>query len=146
MDFRRHLKAGALTVVLLLVSCWYAVFAPFAPGRNTEWNWEVQNYRNGYVLGRLNSIISRSNGLSDDNVGRMNEYLSSVRLTDDFIYELRAWVSGSDRDVIVYMVGDHCPPMINSLTDESSTDPEHRSMCTDSLCTEGRRTSSFSIL
>ena len=55
----------------------------------------------------------------------MNEYLSSVKLTDDFIYELRTWVSKSDRDVIVYMVGDHCPPMISSLTDESTTETEN---------------------
>ena len=69
--------------------------------------------------------ISKKNGLSDDDADQMNEYLSSVKLTDDFIKEMEEWVANSDRDVIVFMVGDHCPSMISSLTDESVSETEN---------------------
>ena len=338
LDFRRHIIAGTITVALFFVSCWYAVFAPFAPAGSTQWNWEMQYYKDSYVLGMLNSIkafvnpvmkpdgyspekiaaeegfagrrksypdiivilneswynpdhfmdfglntsvtknydaldaykgyaavpnsgggtngsefelltsnsmqiinssapfntmgmnnarsivdyleslgyctlaahcdsannyrrntawkamgfdhtyfrdeftdkkqygdryfytdssafenfkrfyndlpegqprfaylltmqnhggyefnrpewdtvhISNYNGLSSETAEWMNEYLSSVKLTDEFIGELKEWISASDRDIIVYMVGDHCPPMISSMTDESVANSEN---------------------
>ena len=46
--------------------------------------------------------------------GDVNEYLSSVQLTDEFIPEMTDYFSNCGRDVVVVMVGDHAPSFITS--------------------------------
>lgn len=62
--------------------------------------------------------VGKTKGISEENRDLLNEYLSCVKLTDDFIKELTEYFSEVDRDVIVYMVGDHCPYMVNQFVNE----------------------------
>ena len=55
--------------------------------------------------------IQDSNGLTDYEQ-QINEYLTCIQQTDDFIGEVVDYFSGSERDVIVYMVGDHGPSLL----------------------------------
>ena len=64
--------------------------------------------------------VGKTNGISENDRQLLNEYLSCVKLTDDFITELTTYFSEVDRDVIVYMVGDHCPHIISQLVNEDS--------------------------
>ena len=56
--------------------------------------------------------IQDSNGLSEYEQ-QINEYLTCIQQTDDFIGEMVEYYSGLDRDIIVYMVGDHGPSLLN---------------------------------
>ena len=58
-------------------------------------------------------------GMGDYDEQRINEYLSSVKLTDSFIEELMAYYKSLDRKVIVCMVGDHAPALINYFPGDS---------------------------
>lgn len=62
--------------------------------------------------------VGKNEGISEENRDLLNEYLSCVKLTDGFIKELTEYFSGVDREVLVYMAGDHCPYMINQLVNE----------------------------
>ena len=62
--------------------------------------------------------IGNNNGLSEGYCQMLNEYLSGIKLTDDFIKELTMYFSKINRNVIVYMVGDHCPYLLSSLTED----------------------------
>jgi hypothetical protein len=64
--------------------------------------------------------VGKAAGISEENRDLLNEYLSCVKLTDQFTKELVAYFSEVDRDVIVYMVGDHCPYMISRLANEDA--------------------------
>lgn len=55
--------------------------------------------------------IQDSKGLSEYEQ-QINEYLTCIQQTDDFIEEVVDYYSGLDRDVIVYMVGDHGPSLL----------------------------------
>ncbi len=59
--------------------------------------------------------IQNARDLSDYDTQRINEYLSCVKATDDFLDELFGYYSNIDRKVVVYMVGDHCPSIISLL-------------------------------
>ena len=62
--------------------------------------------------------IGKTYGLSDYNIDRINEYLTGIKLTDDFIKELTEYFSGTKRKVIVYMVGDHSPSIVSEIKSE----------------------------
>lgn len=70
--------------------------------------------------------VGETNGISEETRQLLNEYLSCVKLTDDFINELTTYFSGVDRKVVVYMVGDHCPYMMNRLTNEEAKTSEEK--------------------
>ena len=55
--------------------------------------------------------IQDVNGLAEYEQ-QINEYLTCIQQTDDFIGEVVEYYSGLDRDVIVYMVGDHGPSLL----------------------------------
>lgn len=55
--------------------------------------------------------IQNTNGLTKYEQ-QINEYLTCVQQTDDFIGEVVDYFSGVERDVIVYMVGDHGPSLL----------------------------------
>ena len=56
--------------------------------------------------------IRNAHGLSEYDQERMNEYLSCLCLTDALIEEMVEYYSGIDRNVVLYMVGDHCPSLV----------------------------------
>ena len=60
--------------------------------------------------------VGNSRGLSEFDREQMNEFLTCIKQTDDTIEEIIGYFSQSDRDVVVYMVGDHCPSILNGLT------------------------------
>lgn len=66
--------------------------------------------------------VGNSYGMSADDCGKMNEYLTRVRLTDEFISEITGYFASVDRDVIVCMVGDHCPSLLYQLKFESAVE------------------------
>lgn len=69
--------------------------------------------------------VGNNEGISEENRQLLNEYLSCIKLTDDFINELTAYFSESDRNVIIYMVGDHCPYMLSQFVNgEAKTSDE----------------------
>ena len=70
--------------------------------------------------------IGNPHGMSDFDQDRMNEFLTCIKQTDDTIEEVIDYFSGLDRDVVVYMVGDHCPTILNGLSpgEAGSPDPE----------------------
>ena len=70
--------------------------------------------------------VGKTNGISEESRQMLNEYLSSVKLTDDFINELTTYFAGIDRNVIVYMVGDHCPHMIGQIESEEAETTEDK--------------------
>ena len=55
--------------------------------------------------------IQDVNGLAEYEQ-QINEYLTCIQQTDDLIEEVVEYYSGLDRDVIVYMVGDHGPSLL----------------------------------
>ena len=67
------------------------------------------------------SEFDRVHVLSGDRTDELEEYLTSMQMTDAFIQELTEYFRGTDRKVIVCMVGDHAPafiPQFNSGTDD----------------------------
>lgn len=69
----------------------------------------VQNH-GGYILNPPELDIIHLSG--DSHIpfpSTVNEYLSSLRLTDAFIEQMQVYFSKCGRRVIVYMVGDHAP-------------------------------------
>ena len=66
--------------------------------------------------------IRETKGLSGEDFERMNEFLSCIKMTDDFIAEMTDYFSSSDRDVVLYMVGDHCPSFLAGLTPKTNAD------------------------
>ena len=77
---------------------------------HTDWN------SNGPEMDLIH--VGNSHGLSDYDNQRLNEYLSCVKQTDQFLNELEEYFSGLDREVLVYMVGDHCPSIFLNLPEE----------------------------
>lgn len=75
----------------------------------------IQNHGDWDVNASEEDIIhiGQTNGLLDSDINRVEEYMSCIKLTDDFISEMISYFSDSDRNVIVYMVGDHCPSFLN---------------------------------
>ena len=63
--------------------------------------------------------VGNSNGFNEYNVSRMNEFLSCLKLTDDFIQEIIDYFSKTDRDVIVCMVGDHAPSIVHLMSSDN---------------------------
>ena len=57
--------------------------------------------------------IQDSHGLSEYEQ-QINEYLTCIDQTDVFVDEMIQYFSDSSREVIVYMVGDHCPSLIRN--------------------------------
>lgn len=54
----------------------------------------------------------------------INEYLTSIYLSDEAFGDFVEYFRGVDRDVIICMVGDHAPAMINSLEKKAGTEEE----------------------
>ncbi len=52
----------------------------------------------------------------------LNEFMSCVRRSDEAFRKLTEYFEGSDRDVIICMVGDHAPSFATELVDSSSLD------------------------
>ena len=48
----------------------------------------------------------------------------NVKLTDMFIKKLAEYFSGLDREVLVFMVGDYCPSILQSLPVENGSNTE----------------------
>ena len=59
--------------------------------------------------------IGNGYGMSGEDCESMNEYLTRVKLTDEFIQEITSYFSSLDIEVIVCMVGDHCPSLLYHL-------------------------------
>lgn len=78
-------------------------------------------------VNNFQNIISREN-LNYDIESEINEYLSSVYLTDRFISGLKEYFEKAyeknNRKVIVCMVGDHAPYFINDLFNTDMSDVE----------------------
>ena len=51
----------------------------------------------------------------DTYVRKWNEYLSAVKLTDDFIRDLTDYFGTTDRPTVICMVGDHAPSLAKSI-------------------------------
>ena len=64
--------------------------------------------------------IQNSNGLSEYDCQRANEFLTCMKQTDDCIDDIIEYFSGIDRKVIVYMSGDHSTTFVSDLGDKSS--------------------------
>lgn len=58
-------------------------------------------------------------GLGEHDMQELNEYCSSIRLTDEFIGALTDYFGSVDRKVVICMVGDHAPSLINLLPDDA---------------------------
>ncbi|MBR2528246.1 MAG: LTA synthase family protein [Blautia sp.] len=67
--------------------------------------------------------IRKDNGLSDYDIGRMEEYLTCVSKTDEMIKEVVDYYTDHDRNVIFYMVGDHSPSLVKEISLEQLETP-----------------------
>lgn len=56
----------------------------------------------------------------------VNEYLTSVKMSDDALRDLTDFFNGVDRPVIVCMVGDHCPNIVPKLPARSDLTEKDR--------------------
>ena len=70
--------------------------------------------------------VSQADGISEEERQLLNEYLSCIKLTDEFISELTAYFSEVDRDVLVFMVGDHCPYFLMQFMDDEAETSEKK--------------------
>lgn len=59
--------------------------------------------------------IGNRNGLSDYDAERVNEFLTCIKQTDDCIEEMINYFSDSERDVLLFMVGDHGPSFLSNI-------------------------------
>lgn len=55
----------------------------------------------------------RVHAIGEGRSSQVNEYLTSVQLTDSFIPEVTAYFNQSKRNVVVCLVGDHAPAFVN---------------------------------
>ncbi len=60
--------------------------------------------------------------ISEYDVQRLNEFLSSIKLTDEFIDEMLTYYDSVDRRVIVCMVGDHAPTLVHLFKGNNEQD------------------------
>ena len=67
--------------------------------------------------------IGKPYGMSNYDHGRMNEFLTCIKQTDDTIREITEYFSGLSRKVVVCMVGDHCPSILTSFEPVSTDSP-----------------------
>lgn len=70
--------------------------------------------------------LGKSDRISEEERQLLNEYLSCIKLTDEFIKELTAYFSEVDRDVMVYMVGDHCPYFLMQFMNDEAETPKKK--------------------
>lgn len=68
-----------------------------------------------YNAPELDTVHIGSDTVWEDDLGTANEYLSSIRDTDEFISDLVEYFESSDREVVVVMVGDHAPSFIRDI-------------------------------
>ena len=64
--------------------------------------------------------IENDHGISEYNHERLNEYLTCIKLTDDFIEELTEYFSKTGRDVVICMAGDHSPSFLKEIAADPS--------------------------
>ena len=74
-----------------------------------------------YYAPEQHTVHVGNDTLWSENRDVSNEFLSSMELTNDFMEEMIAYFESSDRDVIVVMVGDHCPSLLVELLDDKLT-------------------------
>jgi len=73
-------------------------------------NWDLNNAECDMVH------VTKSEFEKTDSI---NEYLTSIALSDQAFFELTEYFNGVRRPVIVCMVGDHCPSFANEIIDDS---------------------------
>lgn len=64
--------------------------------------------------------IGNRDSLSDYDAERVNEFLTCIKQTDDCIEEMVNYFSDSERDVVLFMAGDHGPSFLSNIEVEAS--------------------------
>lgn len=78
----------------------------------------IQNHGD-YNLQEDSEDIVHASGNFGENTSIVNEYLSSIKHSDEALGELLEYVQNSDRKIIFCMVGDHSPAFINDVADDA---------------------------
>ena len=81
----------------------------------------IQNHGNWDINDASYDLISVSEDFGDY-TDDINEFMSCISLTDQSFKELTEYFENSDRDVIICMVGDHCPSFATELLGEIGLD------------------------
>lgn len=81
----------------------------------------IQNH-GGYSLNDAQWDLVHVDGNYGVDADEMNEYLTSIKQSDEAIEELISYFSNSNRDVVVCFVGDHGPSFISDLNMQKAGD------------------------
>lgn len=83
----------------------------------------IQNHGDYVSNSAENNFVKTSKDYGE-NTARVDEFLTSIKMSDNAFMTLTDYYKNSERDVIICMVGDHAPSFAGDIVDEAFSEEE----------------------